>query len=456
MQTQPSFFDRFNEWLSGSITIKFLLLGFLLLILLIPSGMVESLIYERQSLRDSAILDISSKWGGAQTIGGPVISIPYQITKSDRGETETVTNFAHFLPDQLTINGDLFPEKKYRGIYVVMLYNCKIHIKGTFKNFNVKALNVPAQSLQFDKAMVSVGITDMKGIRENIFLRWNDHTLQFGPGISTSDIFKSGVSVPVHFSADSTYEFEFDIEVNGSERIRFLPFGNETFVSLKGNWGDPSFEGSFLPAQKNISENRFEASWKVLQLNRNYQQQGVGAFLPAETANFDPIYQKESEDPRGAFGVKLLIPVDEYQKTMRSSKYAVMFICLTFLTLFFTEILNKKLIHPIQYMLMGFAIVLFYVLLLSISEHLKFDISYLIAGLSTLSLVSFYAWSMLRNIKLSMVVSGVVAVLYLFFYSLLQLEQYALLLGSVGLLLILATVMYLTRNVNWYDLRKKD
>lgn len=449
MQEQPSPFDRFNNWLSGSVTIKFLILGFLILILLIPSSMVDNLIYERQSLRDSAISDISSKWGGAQTIGAPVISVPYLASvKNDKGEYETRTYYVHFLPEMLKINGELFPKKKYRGIYVVMLYNSKLHVEGTFGNFNLQALNVAPQHLQFDKAFVSVGLSDMKGIKENILLNWNNLQKQFGPGIPSADIFSSGVSVPVDFNANDSYKFSFDLDLNGSERIRFLPFGKENFVELKSSWGDPSFEGSFLPDKKNITDKNFEASWKVLQLNRNYAQQGVGAFLPYQNNDY-----QNGEDPRGSFGVKLLIPIDEYQKTTRSAKYAVMFICLTFLTLFFTEILSKKLIHPIQYLLIGFGVVLFYVLLLSISEHLKFDVAYLIAAISILALISFYSWSMLRNAKLAAVVSSVVAVLYLFFYSLLQLEQYALLFGSIGLLFILAAVMYLTRNVNWYDLR---
>ncbi|MBX2904246.1 MAG: cell envelope integrity protein CreD [Chitinophagales bacterium] len=452
MQETPSTFDRFNSWLRDSVTIKFLILGFLILLLLIPSSMVDNLIYERQSLRDSAIQEISSKWGMEQTIGGPVISVPYTASvKNEKGEMEARTYYAHFLPEHIKVNGEIFPQKKYRGIYVVVLYNGKLHVEGDFSNFNLQALNVAPQFLQFDKAFVSVGLSDMKGIKENILLKWNGEEKLFGPGIPSADIFSSGISVPINLSTESSYKFSFDIDINGSERMRFLPFGKVTEVALKGNWGDPSFEGAFLPDKKEITATHFTAAWKVLQLNRNYAQQGVGAFLPFAGNKFS-----EEENLRGSFGVKLLIPIDEYQKTMRSSKYAIMFICLTFLTLFFTEILNRKLIHPIQYLLIGFGVVLFYVLLLSISEHLKFDWAYLIAGLSILSLIVFYVWSMLRHVGLTAVVGGVVTVLYLFFYSLLQLEQYALLFGSIGLLLILATVMFLTRNINWYKLHEGE
>ncbi|MCS6819935.1 MAG: cell envelope integrity protein CreD, partial [Chitinophagales bacterium] len=254
------------------------------------------------------------------------------------------------------------------------------------------------------------------------------------------------------------YRFSFDLNLNGSERLHFLPFGEETNLSLSGNWSDPSFEGAYLPEKKNIGTKDFSAEWKVLQLNRNYPQQGTGNFLPpieisfeTEPANFIP-NQNRNIGSAGSFGVKLLVPIDEYQKTNRSAKYAVMFIFLTFLTLFFTEILSRRLIHPIQYLLIGFGIVLFYVLLLSISEHIKFGWAYLIASAAITLLITYYAWNMLRQRFLTAVVGGVVLVLYVFYYSLLQLEQYALLLGSIGLLVILATVMYLTRNINWYDL----
>jgi inner membrane protein len=187
-----------------------------------------------------------------------------------------------------------------------------------------------------------------------------------------------------------------------------------------------------------VNSKGFSADWKVLQLNRNFPQQGVGAFI----------------SDNASFGVRFLLPVDEYKKTTRSIEYGIMFIVITFLAFFFIEILNKKRIHSIQYLLVGSAIVLFYVLLLSISEHLSFNLSYLIGSSSILLLITLYAFSVFKSIQLTAIFSGILALLYGFFYSLLQLQDYSLLLGSIGLLIILAVVMYLTRNIDWYNWNK--
>ncbi|MBC8156087.1 MAG: inner membrane CreD family protein, partial [Bacteroidetes bacterium] len=250
------------------------------------------------------------------------------------------------------------------------------------------------------------------------------------------------------------------INLNGSTQLRFLPFGKQTTVRLRSPWATPSFTGSFLPDQRSVSTQGFVASWKVLQFNRNFPQQGLGNFLyrPTESATNPSrngeVVHKESgsvgQMDQTAFGVTLLLPVDEYQKTMRSAKYGILFVALTFVAFFFVEILDRRRIHPIQYLLVGFAICLFYLLLLSLSEHISFDRAYLVGSAIILALVTFYVRYVFQNLRLTVVFSGVLALLYGFFYSLLQLDDYSLLLGSFGLLLILGVIMYLTRNVNWY------
>jgi len=438
---KPSAFERINGWARRSVTLKLISIGILILILLIPTSMLTSLVYERQSLRDGAIEEVSSKWGNPQTFGGPVLSIPYtSLLKDDKGNVETRILYAHFLPDELKISGTVVPEKRYRGIYVVVLYHTKLHVSGKFGHPNMQALSVPQNTYLFKNTAVTIGIPDMKGITDAVNFKMNDTSYAFNPGLPTNDIFASGASFEFNLDKQKDNAFEFDLDLNGSTSLSFLPFGKETDVSIRSTWDSPSFEGSFLPGKREVSAQGFTASWKVLQLNRNYPQQGLGAFItPASGEGF-----------AGSSGLKLLLPIDEYQKTSRSVKYCVMFIFITFLTFFFVEVLNKKRIHPIQYLLVGFAICLFYVLLLSISEHIKFDWAYLIGCICVLALVTFYAKNIFKNNKLTAVFSGMLALLYGFFYSLLQLEDYALLLGSTGLLLILATIMYLTRKVDWY------
>jgi inner membrane protein len=460
---KPSLFERFNNWVKSSVMLKIITIGILILLLMIPASMLQSLVNERQANRDSAVEEITSKWGSNQTIGGAVITIPYSVIQEDeKGKKSTVIEYAHFLPENLNITGTLTPEKRYRGIYVVMLYNAQLHIQGFFKKPNVELLKIPKERFMFSEAFISFGLTDMKGIKEAIRLKINGKDLEMNPGIETNDLFASGVSSPIDLN-DETINFDAKINLNGSKRIDFLPFGKITKVTIESPWGTPSFVGASLPDERQVTDKGFKAVWNELHLNRNYPQQGTGRFIGIASNNVenydqnravvsspDGVATKATGELESSFGVKLLLPVDEYQKTMRSTKYNLMFIVITFIAFFFVEILNRKRLHPIQYLLVGFAICLFYVLLLAISEHLSFNWAYLIGCVTILTLIIFYTQSVFKNTRITLIFNGILALLYGFFYSLLQLEDYSLLLGSVGLLVILAVVMYLTRNIDWY------
>jgi inner membrane protein len=446
------------DWFKNSISAKILSIGLLILILLIPGSMVNSLINERQELRNSAIEEVAGKWGFPQIISGPVISVPYSKVKSEKTGNEYVNKegYAHFLPAKLEIQGSLEPEKRYRGIYVVMLYKLKLKIKGHFDPLDISKLNVKPEELNFKKAFLSVGIADLKGVNNVVKVKFGDSLLEMEPGLPARSIINSGTFAPISIdSAFAQTQFEYELDVNGSQYVKFAPFGKETHVELTSTWGSPSFTGSFLPEKPRISREGFSAQWHVLHLNRNYPQQGLDGFIEPITEN-KFITNLNDQDEMGTFGVKLFLPVDDYQQTKRSAKYSSMFIFLTFLCFFFVEVLNKKQIHPIQYLMVGFAIILFYVLLLSISEHLNFTKAYWIACALILPLIVYYVWHLLHHKGLTVIVGGIFLILYGFFYSLLQLEDYALLTGSFGLLLILATVMYLTRNINWYNLSGSD
>jgi len=465
-----SFLDRLNSWARRSVTLKLAIIGFLILILLIPASMLDSLIYERQNLRDSAQTEVASKWGLQQVVGGPVISVPYsyEVPAAD-DKTVTRAGYAHFLPDEINIEGALNPEERYRGIFVVVLYNTKLKVSGTFGNFDAAALNIPESALRWEDALFTIGISDMTGIQSAIDLQLGDSTLSLGPGTVTKDVFDSGGSVLAGLDGDSKdVSYSYELDLNGSSALYFRPFGKRTTVNLTGGWGNPSFDGSFLPKEREVTDGGFSANWEVLQLNRNYPQQGTGSFAPkfnsssingfrdlANTSGYvDP--STGYGNAGDVFGLRLLLPVDEYKKTYRSTNFAIIFIFITFLTFFFMEVLNKRRVHPIQYLLIGAAIILFYVLLLSISEHLLFDAAYWISCVVIVTLITGYSWFVLRNAKLTGLVAGILLVLYVFFYSLLQLQDYALLFGAVGLLLILAVIMWLTRNIDWYNLERGE
>lgn len=457
----PSTFEKLNQKIKNSITIRLLSIGFLVLILLIPTSMIESLIREREYRRGDVIREVSSKWGDSQTLTGPVLSIPYYTyhkyydSKNKMDKFSKTKHYAHFLPENLNVNGDLIPEIRKRSIYKVILYNAQLNFNGTFTSPNFKALGVDENHVIWDDAFISLGIPDMKGIRDNINLNWNKEVYAFNPGIETNEVIGSGVSTKVKLLEEKeiksleeggiedtlkkSYPFSFDLNINGSSFLNFIPIGKESNINLASTWAHPSFSGASLPDNHNITKDGFTAHWKELHLNRNYPQQWLG---DAHNVN------------GSSFGVDLLLAVDEYQKSTRSAKYAIMFISFTFLIFFFIEIRNKKRIHPIQFILVGLALTIFYALLLSLSEHIHFNNAYLIASSAIIVMIGAYSITIFKSGKLTALMAGVLTLLYGFIYTILQLEDYALLMGSIGLFIVLAVIMYLSRKIDWYAIAK--
>ncbi len=429
--------------LSTSISARLIVMGLLCIILLIPAWMVKSLIHERESRRNNAMHEISNKWGKKQTIGGPVLTVPFKsYTKDERGRTTFATFYAHFLPDDLSITGKIDTETRYRGIYDVVVYNSTLNLSGRFTMPDMKNLNISRENILWEDAFLSLGITDMKGIRERIRIKWSNSEVIADPGIKAQEVFKSGVSTVVVVNPEKEgYDFSLDLSINGSRELNFLPLGKETSVKINSDWNNPSFTGAFLPSTRQIGENGFDAEWNVLHLNRNYPQQWTG---------------KQQNISTSSFGTTFLLPVDQYQKTMRTAKYALMFIVLTFLAFFMIEVLTKKAIHPIQYLMTGLALVLFYSMLLSISEHLSFNTAYLVASISTVILISAYTKGFLTESKFAVLIASVLSCLYSFLYVVLQLQDYSLLLGSLVLFAALSAAMYLTRKIDWYAVWKPN
>lgn len=419
---------------------------FIALLLLIPTVMIQSLIQERESYQSEAVHEVSSKWGEQQTVSGPFLEIPYrrfvrELQADSTQKIVEVREHIYVLPEQLSITGAMKPEARHRGIYEVVLYETALQVKGRFGTLPLTELEIPRENILFDKAHLVVGISDMRGIEKETPLRWNGQPFDFNPGTVTDDVVASGVSVPLPVKADSSSnEFSFSLALKGSQYLHFLPVGKVTDVRIASDWANPKFNGSFLPDEKTVSEKGFDAHWNVLHLNRNYPQVWVGP---------------QPEIQNSAFGVDLLLPVDRYQKTYRTVHYAILFIGFTFLTFFFIEMLNRVFIHPVQYILVGIALVVFYTLLLSLSEHIGFNTAFVISALATLVLVTGYVRAILKSMRLALVVSGILLLLYAFIFIIIQLQDYALLFGSIGLFVVLAVVMYLSRQIDWYGLGGK-
>ncbi len=423
----------------NSAMVKLMAIGALVLLLLIPMQMIEGIIMERGSLREEVVAEVSTKWGNKQTIGGPILSIPFKQYHTDKkNNVITTIHTANFLPEQLRINGVVNTEKRYRGIYEVVLYKSDLLVNAVFHAPAFTELGIEPKDILWEKAVISMGLSDLRGIKENNMVIWNDKKIPLNSGIGADAVMCSGISarVPVDESRNS-YTFEMNLNLNGSGQLHFLPLGKNTTVTLSSSWTCPSFSGAFLPDERTINDNGFKAVWKILNLNRNYPQQWVDG-------NKDII--------GSAFGVGLIAPVEEYQKATRSAKYSVLFILLTFMAFFITEVLKAHKVHPIQYLMVGFAVCLFYVLLVSISEHSNFGIAYLISSIATVTLVAAYSKGILKSLPLAATVGGLLTFLYGFLYITLQMEDYALLMGSIGLFIALGVVMYVTRRIDWYSM----
>ncbi len=439
---QPSIFERISTGIRNSISLKLILIAILVLLLLIPMSMVRSIINERQMLRTATETEVSDKWARQQILTGPILTIPLLYErKSEENETETYIRQLHILPDHLNINGEVSPNVRSRGIYDITVYSSEISMEGSFFLKDYQLENEELREIQWQKAFLTLGLSDLRGIRESIPFTWNRSTLPIEPGSRIQELIPSGITFPVALNPESNDEYDFTINlmINGSESLSFTPLGLETDVNLSSSWPDPSFTGSFIPDNHEINNDGFKASWNVLQLNRNYPQQWIGNTYA-------------SEMNASSFGVRLFSTLDDYQKSIRSAKYAVMTLALTFLIFFLTEVLNKRRIHPFQYALVGLALCLFYILLVSLSEHINFNLAYLVSALSIIAVITFYAYHVFRSRRITTLLAFLLAGIYGFVFVTLQLTDYALLIGSTGLLAILAITMFYTRNINWYKL----
>lgn len=452
----------------SSIVIKLIVITFLILGLLVLTIPLFFIIEEREARREEVTREISSKWGLDQTIIGPIISIPFHIDvhHHSNGKTRTTreTRYLHLLPENLEINGTVTPETRYRGIYESVVYKSRLRMSGKFLPPNWDIAGVAEENILKEKAWLTIGISDVRGIRENSKILMNDRVLKALPGLPTQEVISTGVMAMIDLSEfNASSDFSIDLHLDGSSTLAFSPIGKTTSVSVDSPWVSPSFDGAFLPLDKKVEENGFVAKWKVLHLNRAIPQSWTG---PAPNADKSGEWDRNKygepaillsgpENILGssAFGIRFYLPTDVYQKTNRMAKYAILFLGFAFAAFFFSEILHKARVHPIQYLLVGFAILIFYLLLLSLSEHFGFDPAYWISTTGVILLISGYAQAILRSFRLGVTVGVAMAILYGYLYVILQLENFALLMGSLGLFATLSGAMYFTRKIDWYAIR---
>lgn len=447
--------NKFVKWLKSSITVRMLIVGILTLILLIPLAYIKSLISERQYSQESVVEEINEKWGEEVLLMGPVLRVPYKTyTKTVKRDGETkekyteVTehlNFAYFLPKTLDANSQLNPEVKKYSIYKSVVYNANVSASGYFDTLDFSAENIKEEDVLWKQAKIIIKTSNLKGISNKVKIKLNDKAFEFLPKYSgganpydrhfTMNALETGYITESLIPKDGQLKFSFNIEYKGSKQLRMIPIGEETSLNVKSNWADPSFVGAYLPYNPDkLSDSGFDAKWKVLNINRAFPQSFFGN-LP-DLSEF-------------AFGVELKLLANEYQQSTRSAKYGYLVIALTFLVFFLFQSISKVDIHPFQYLMIGIALTMFYTLLISISEHSNFSLAYLISSASVVGLITIYSKSILKTFKFTAFIASSLIALYLFIYVIIQMENYALVTGSIGLFVILAMVMFASKKIDW-------
>jgi len=430
--------------LPQSASIKALTIGFLIIVLLVPLSMIQGVIYERDQIGEDAKLEIQRTWGNRQLVAGPVMVVPYDtIHTNSRGEEFSTRRHLYLLPQDLNIEGDVAPEIRYRGIHNVPVYSTHLRLSGSFPESWLSEMNLSSQNVHWKEVIIVLAVSDGRAITEIPSIQVGKQNVRFVPGGNQVSGFPPQVFAPIgkKLSAENIQtklSFDIDLKLNGSESLQFLPVGDTTYVSIRSSWNSPSFSGSYLPKTRDVTADGFEASWEV---------SSIGRALPSRWTDTSGVGGATSES---SFGVDLYMPISVYRLTERATKYGVLFVGLTFVAYFLFEVVAKLRLHPLQYLLVGFANCIFYLLLLSLAEHTGFGWSYVISCVSSCALVIGYSRSVLGDKKRALVMTIVLLLLYGFLYMTLKAENYAMLVGAIGLWVSLAATMYLTRRIDWY------
>jgi inner membrane protein len=433
------------SWFRESVTGKLFFVGVLVLFLLIPLGMIESQIAERGLRADEAARQIANIWGSHQTIGGPVLILGYESVRPVDDETLRFKDELYTLPSRLTVDIVAETEILRRGIYEIPVYTATVEISGSLPPPPAADENT---DVLWDDALLSLPVTDARSIREPVRITIRGTTAEFASGGERVSGLGSQLVVPLSELGiqrfDETLDFTLSFRIGGTAKLMFLPFGDVTTVNLRADWPSPSFGGHFLPGSRNVSDSGFDASWSVLSLGRGY---------PSSWYRSDPLLPMLAQRiSASTFGADLIVPIGVHQASLRATKYAVLFLSLTFLAYFLFELFTPLRLHALQYLFVGLANSIFYLLLIAIAEHVGFVIAYVTSAVASTGLIGGYSAAVLGSARRAVPITLLLGSIYGYLYFILQLEDYALVSGSLGLLAILGGVMYATRHVDWYEM----
>ncbi|MBO4513636.1 MAG: cell envelope integrity protein CreD, partial [Victivallales bacterium] len=422
------FLHDLNTRMRKSLFLKLCLIGVILLFCQIPMLMVSSLTDSRSNLADSVAAEVASKWGNAQHIAGPLLAIPLRREWSEKlkdGSTRQSSERAtmYVVPKTLKVIGTMQPETRYRGIYEVILYRSQLEIKGVFDQDISLSGDWVAD---YSNAKICLGITDMIGL-SNIKIEANCSENKAYPGINASSApINSGISIPVKLPADGKMpdgglNFKASFSLNGCRTLQIVPIGKDTSIELSSPWNTPSFDGDFLPADRKIDDNGFQATWKINEFNRNISQTWIAR-------------GSKSDIDLPTAGVSLIKQANIYSQVTRAATYSILIFLIVLIAFLIAERLTNVWMHPLQYCLAAASLVLFYALTLALSEHIAFNVAYWVSVAAITGLCAFYCTMIFR--KLGAVVGMCIAMLasYGVIFVLLKLEDYALLAGALVML----------------------
>ena len=429
MENQNNFQEKKSIFQSS--TAKMIMVGILILVLLVPLTLVQDLIVERSVRQKEVISETTSKWGNSVYFYGPILKIPYKDPMTGRN------NYAYFFPEKLNNKSEVTMEKPLeRSIYKSNVFSTKMQFDGKYNNLDFVSKGIPAENIYWNRAKIMIRTTNLKSLKDEVKMKLGNQNLTFeSVANATNDSIESLETNYFDYqSLQNNATFNFDISFNGSKQIKIVPIGKTTDAKITSNWNSPNFNGNFAPISREITAKGFTANWKILHFNRPFAQQ---------------YFEVLPELGKYAFAVDFITPVDEYQQNERASKYGFLVIGLTFLVFFLIQSISKINIHIFQYSMIGIALIMFYTLLISITEHSSFSFAYIVAATSVIALISLYSISILKDKKFPLFIGISLTVLYIFIFVIIQLEDYALLVGSMGLFTILAAVMYFSRKIEW-------
>jgi inner membrane protein len=454
MNSEPPPLPRLSVIRRLSVYFKIFGICLLILLLHVPLLMTHGVLTEREGYQSQAVDEIAGIWGHRQQVTGPVLAVPYAYKTTvmrakaigDRvvqvEEIELAPATAYFLPEKLVVTGPVEPEIRHRGIYQVVIYSAKLHLSGEFRP-DFGAAGITADRIDWDKACVLFGVSDLRGIRsisplqvaggnEAIFEATDSPDSEFLPLKARINAGPAGAPVTLGL----------DVVLQGSERLEIVPAGKITTATLQSSWKNPSFTGAYLPAKHKIDAEGFQAEWEVSHFSRGFPQSWTNLLTGA--------CEMQRKMSAASFGATFSQRADGYQLVERAEKYGVLFFVLIFAVFFLFEMTAALRIHPLQYTLVGAGLCLFFLGFLALSEFLEIGWAYGAAAAACTALISLYAWSILKTGRRTLMIFGGLATTYGYLYFVLKSQDYALLAGTVVLFAALAVMMFCTRRINWY------